>query len=1037
MGRSGDHCLKHRVLLVLAGLAAVHLIASVVIGLIFILPSFQSLEHDQARTDLNRCKAAISRQAQRLSEICGDWSAWDDTCQFVVDGNEKFIRSNLVPDSLENASRLNLLFIINREGEVKTGFIHDSTRSGKLSTPEFPLTNWNPDHPLLRHDTLDSQICGLVPTKVGPLLVASRPITTSNRKGPIRGSVILGRFIDEMLLDEIQLDLALTFSLHDLRHEELPPDILCIVEQLQSTRDSLVLPAEEQVQRGYVLIDDFQGQPAMLLAVELPAHIMAQGRLAVVYALASNSVAALLLLGAAYWLTQRLVLTRIEAMKRSVTEIDANGDFSLRVPADGNDELAALGLKLNQMLERIQCSEQSLRDQRQTLQTLFDAAPVGMLLFNSELEVCNVNDPAAALFGHSPRDVLGLSFGHFIGCDNAGDDGHLCGATPACERCSFHHMLEHGANYGRAQGEYQLSTPEHAGVSASRVWLNLKTTPLMIAGNLHVLMSLEDISLRKLAERRLQKAKETAEEANRLKSRFLSNVSHEIRTPLNGIVGFAEAILRCDTVETARRQARVILNESNTLQLLVNDLLDLTMIESGRMVIERVPVDLSLLLDELSQTASMQARVKNLDFGVSLDPDVPRRIVSDPLRLRQILLNLVSNAVKFTERGTVRVSVQRTAYSHDPRIRIAIEDTGIGVPADKQQAIFGLFMQADVSATRKYGGSGLGLAIVRQLVELLGGEVGVESSEGKGSTFWFVIPAEEAPTETEPIASQPDDPAIDDLAYHGHVLLAEDYPTNQEIVRMFLEEVGLTLTIVSNGNEAVAACAADAFDLILMDLQMPGMDGLTATTQIRAGATSNASIPILALTANADAETKAACLRSGLSDVLTKPIRRQPLLSALAYWLGRARTSERQRIPAPTPPEPTPPPAPSASNATAPIDLALAVDEFGDRDMVFRLLTQFFTNADEQLATLHHALESVERESLRQAAHALKGAAATLEAAPLAQSAARLEKASADAESAELGDLLQNLTSELRQLKQFVDHERNISENAAHANPGN
>jgi signal transduction histidine kinase/CheY-like chemotaxis protein/HPt (histidine-containing phosphotransfer) domain-containing protein len=713
---------------------------------------------------------------------------------------------------------------------------------------------------------------------------------------------------------------------------------------------------------------------------------------------------------------QRLTETLMDRVEQTTSSADSPfGFFQIN---------AALSEQLAQQ-------QAALRDSQQTLQAIFHAAPVGLLLFSDDLVIRSVNEYAARVLGQPAKDVIGQPLGRAVRCVNACKEGSHCGQTPACADCACRRLLEETRRTGRGLLECERVIGVDPGVEARRVWLSLKAERVGIAGNQHLLLSVEDISHKKLAEEELREAKEAAEEASRLKSRFLSNVSHEIRTPLNGIMGFAEAILHSTSLEAAKQQSQVILRESNVLLMLVNDLLDLVKIESGKLVLERVPVDLGQILRELSQSAGMQARAKGLNFVATIAIDVPGRILSDPLRLRQILLNLVSNAIKFTERGKVHVSVERVGDDSRPSVRISVRDTGIGLPADKQQVIFESFTQADVSTTRKYGGSGLGLAIVRQLAGLLGGEVGLESEVGKGSTFWFVIPAEPAPEDALADPAEPSsDAAPTGPARHGNILFAEDYPTNQEIARLFLEGAGHQVTLVSNGREAVEACGRTTFDLILMDLHMPVMDGNTASAQIRQDGTPNARVPIIALTASADAETRAACPKYGISGMLTKPIRREALLATVQHWLGQA---------APSNPPPTQPKAGADTTQRCeqalPIDLAGAIREFGGREMVTRLTAQFLEHTDAQLPALRTATESVQRQALREGAHAIKGAAATLEAAPLAQKAAELEAASAAAEQAELRSLLQSLELELQRLSRYAMDEMGLRKDAEHAQP--
>jgi signal transduction histidine kinase/DNA-binding response OmpR family regulator len=874
MVRVRPRFLKDRVLLVLTVLVGVHLASSVVIGLLVILPSFTSLEWQKAMTDLSRCVDALEREQRHVLTLCGDWAVWDDTYRFVIDDNEDFISSNLVPETLEKTTGINLVFIVDREGRVKASILYTPSSDQAVRLRQFPETQWPLDHPLLQHADIDSEIHGLAMTEVGPLLVASRPIVTSQNQGPIHGTIIMGRLLADDLLANLQRDLHLTFAVRDLRSADLSAEERQLAGEEIAAGRRILSETDAHPQRGYALLRDVSGEPALLLVADLPRQIVTRGLMALRYSLSSSVLAAVILLGTVYWLMHRLVLKRVEALQRGVAVIDASGDLSLRVPADGADELAALGAKLNQMLEGAQNSEAALRQSRAA-----------------------------------------------------------------------------------------------------------------------------------------------ADAANQQKSRFLSNVSHEMRTPINGIMGFCDAILRCDSLETARQQVRIILRESNVLLMLINDLLDLSKIESGKLVLERTGVDLLQLLAELIQSAGVQARAKGLELVSDMAPDVHRRITSDPLRLRQILLNLISNAVKFTEHGEVRVTVRRHPADGPSCLRFTVRDTGIGIPEDRQESIFESFAQVDVSTTRKYGGTGLGLAIVRQLVGLLGGELGLDSAPGRGSTFWFVIPAEPAPEEEEEtVGVRPADEWVeDDTTRPGRILFAEDYVTNQEVARLFLEEVGHEVTIVSNGREAVEACRRTTFDVILLDQQMPVMDGTEAATCIRRESTPNMSVPIVALTASADAETRAACRQAGMDDVVTKPIRRDALVAAVGRWVGQrpATAVVLERHPAA-------PQSPEGPLATAPIDLESAVREFGGREVFERVLTRFLAQVGGQLAGLRVALAQREREALRRRSHALKGGAATLEAHPLAEAAGRLEAASAGADLQMLQTFVEAIVLEVRRLTEYV-----------------
>ena len=535
----------------------------------------------------------------------------------------------------------------------------------------------------------------------------------------------------------------------------------------------------------------------------------------------------------------------------------------------------------------------------------------------------------------------------------------------------------------------------------------------------------EVITDRKWAEEALKKAKAEAERASRLKSAFLANVSHEIRTPINGIIGFAESILHSIRLSAAHRQARTILSESEHLLGLINTLLDHAKIEAGRLEIEFIPVDLHALMESVVSGTNVHAAEKGLDLHTAIDPQVPRYALSDPLRLRQVLLNLVSNAIKFTDAGSVTVRIEPEGMFEDwATLRFSVTDTGVGVPPEKQATIFDSFSQADGSTTRKYGGTGLGTTICKQIVDIMGGQMGVQSQVGTGSTFWFTVDLgvcaeEEARSFVEAESGQDRRqlPKPQRSCLTGaRILVAEDYPTNREVVQMHLGSVGALAEVVEDGQLAIDACRQTTYDLILLDVQMPNVDGLDAARAIRQ-MPEYAERPIVALTANAEVDTRLSCLQAGMNDVVTKPVRRDALLTTLSAWLSDA-----------PPPDPlaaedadaldgmaAPSPAPAE-----PMDYDQAVAEFGGAtELLAQVLEGFFEQCNHQVPILEQAADDEDLQTLRAEAHKMRGGAANLTASALADVAAAVEEAAKarDTQAAVAG--VPAILQQLERLKSF------------------
>jgi PAS domain S-box-containing protein len=538
--------------------------------------------------------------------------------------------------------------------------------------------------------------------------------------------------------------------------------------------------------------------------------------------------------------------------------------------------------EMTEAAHKLEAAKLEAQAKEQSYRLMFRENPVAMAVWDSEdLKLLAVNDAALRQYGYDKAEhVIGMSV--------------LTALEPD----------QHDAFRARqalvTEGvETELQSWRHLRADGEIIEVEPYTRKTVYDGRDARLCALVDVTARKRSAELLAQARDAAETANRAKSEFLANMSHEIRTPLNGVLGITGVLAR--TSLDARQQEMVSIIENSTIALnhLLSDILDIARVESGRLSITPEPFGLADLAREAAALFVSAAREKQVALQVEIDPAAERQVVGDAVRTKQILVNLLSNAVKFTARGAVVLRVEpENAAEHT--YRLTVRDSGVGFEPSRKNALFGRFVQADGSITRRYGGSGLGLAISRDLAELMGGALDAESTPGEGATFTLILPLPEAEhaaaarAHAPAVALQISAPAADEAA--ARILLADDHATNRRVVELIMDQAGVELTCVENGLEAFEAFKSRRYDLVLMDLQMPVMDGLTAIAAIRGHETEDgrARTPILVLSANAMPEHLRACAEAGADGHIAKPITAGDLLAGVANILEPANDEDAE-----------------------------------------------------------------------------------------------------------------------------------------------
>ncbi len=550
---------------------------------------------------------------------------------------------------------------------------------------------------------------------------------------------------------------------------------------------------------------------------------------------------------------------------------------SEKIHPETDDEIGALALSFNDMATSLRSREEALQKSEHKYRSIFENAADGIFQADIDGDLITANPAMARIFDHESAEIM---------CQGRVNIFSLLNMTHEQNAELMNHP---GADFSRA---IEIGCQNRSGQD---LFLLVHLHTIEEGGNGKRIFEglIRDVTDQKRSER-LKIAKEAAEASADAKSRFLANMSHEIRTPLGAISGMVMLMGQTELTPKQSDYMEKIESSSRLLMRVINDVLDISKIEAGKLDMEKIPFSWSLLMTNIEDMFAEKAREKKIELSMGWDREIPEDLNGDAERIKQILINLIGNGLKFTpESGFVKVDAHiAEETSEEIRIGFAISDSGIGIPKEKLKTIFDAFTQADDSMTRRYGGTGLGLSICRQLVELMDGDIQVNSEPGRGTTFCFSLLLEKGCRKMMAPATRDDDPSF----VGARILIAEDHEINREVALSLLEPLGVTTDVAVNGRKAWNAVQSRHYDLILMDLQMPEMDGLEVTRRIRGLEGNAARIPIVAMTAHALSESRLACLEAGMNDFLTKPLDPTLLMATLSRWIGALNRAPAQEF---------------------------------------------------------------------------------------------------------------------------------------------
>jgi PAS domain S-box-containing protein len=807
-----------------------------------LLNGFIRIEEQNIQQNANRALEVLQDDIDKIDSVVRDWSAWDDTYKFIQDRNEDYIKNSLALESLQGI-KVNIIAYINTSGKITYSNALDWENGKEMPFPEELKKHLILNSRLHSHKSEESIVKGIILLKDAPMLIASRPILTSEKKGPIQGTLIMGRYLDGEETKRLSKLIHLTLNVTKLDTKALPQDVQIASQFLSSEHQIFFRLLNEESMSGYGLINDVYGKPALIAHIKEPRTIYLQGR---------ETIKTFLMIFALILLVMWLLIQRL--------------------------------------LNKFFSSQENLQQSEERYRSLVEKANDAIMSLNPDGQIVGWNSYAEKIFGYKAEEIVGESFTKILPHRYHGVQNRFLDKIFGKGKAVLPEKSVDGFGLRKDGTEFPLEQSFSLWMSAhgmlSTVILRDITERKELEEYLESEVAVRTADLLDVNKKlensiaEINTAKQEADAANAAKSDFLARMSHEIRTPMNGVLGMAELLLNSELSHKQRKLAQTLHNSGETLLCILNDILDFSKIEAGKMTLEHINLNVRDIIEEALELMAERAHSKGVEMLCHVPPDIPVALKGDPVRLRQIFINLIGNAVKFTENGEIVISARPLEITEeDVRLSFSIKDTGIGIGEEQQKSIFDAFVQADNSTKRKYGGTGLGLAIVKQLVELMGGTISLESTPGKGTLFNFTACFKKQMFQYQTVFDQHQ--LLDGL----RILIIDDNATNRIILHEQLTSWGVINECAENARSALAMLHSAAvngypYDIAILDMQMPEMDGLELAREIKRdrsiAATKLIMLSSIGLYINIDNAHEV-----GLEHILTKPVRQSYLYNCL------------------------------------------------------------------------------------------------------------------------------------------------------------